>query len=207
MLMIGLTGGIGSGKSTVAARLAARGAVVIDADQIARDVVEPGTPALAALVERFGPDIVDESGALVRPRLAEVAFASGEARRALEAITHPAIGAEFLRRLGECPDDAVVVHDVPLLAESRKKALETGQQTLPDYPAVIVVEAPLALRLDRLEVRGVPRDDAERRIAQQATDEERRALATWVVDNSGDLEHLDAQVQRIWDAILALPRA
>lgn len=192
--MVGLTGGIGSGKSTVAAMLAARGAVVLDADQIAREVVEPGAPALAQLVERFGADILDDRGALDRARLAERAFATDDARKDLEAITHPAIGAEFMRRLGECPKDAIVVHDVPLLAESKKKSANT----LPDYEQVIVVEAPLPTRLARLEARGVPRADAERRIAQQATDEERRALATWVVDNAGNLEALAAQVDAIW---------
>lgn len=189
MLMVGLTGGIGSGKSTVAAMLAARGAVVIDADAIARQVVEPGTPALAALVERFGTEILAADGSLDRPALAERAFASEESRRDLEAITHPAIGAEFLRQVAEAPPDAIVVHDVPLLAESKRGF---------EYAAVIVVEAPLELRLDRLEARGVDREDAKRRIAMQASDEARRALATWVVDNSGDLAHLEAQVDAIW---------
>ena len=198
--MIGLTGGIGSGKSTFAALLAERGAIVIDADLIAREVVEPGTAALARLSERFGLDILDASGALDRAVLAERAFASDEARRDLEAITHPAIAAEFLRRLGECPADAIVVHDVPLLAESKAK----DPKRLPDYPAVIVVEAPLEIRLSRLEARGVPRDDAERRIAQQATDSDRRALATWVIDNSGDRSALAAQVEGVWQQILAL---
>jgi dephospho-CoA kinase len=192
--MVGLTGGIGSGKSTVAALLAARGAVVLDADQIAREVVEPGTPALAQLVERFGADILDDHGALDRAHLAQKAFATDDARKDLEAITHPAIGAEFMRRLGACPEDAIVVHDVPLLAESKKKSANT----LPDYEQVIVVEAPLAIRLARLVARGIARADAERRIAQQASDEERRALATWVVDNAGDLNALETQVDVIW---------
>lgn len=203
VLMVGLTGGIGSGKSTVAALLVARGAVVVDADRIAREVVEPGTPALAQLVERFGADILDESGALVRARLAEKAFVDTESRKALEAITHPAIGAEFLRQLAECPPDAVVIHDVPLLAESRRKALEGGASALPEYEFVIVVEAPIEVRLARLEARGVPRDDAERRIAQQASDDERRALATWVVDNSGDRAALESQVDAIWAELQA----
>ncbi len=195
--MVGLTGGIGSGKSTVAAMLAARGAVVIDADQIAREVVEPGSDALAKLVLEFGDDIVSSDGDLDRARLAERAFASDESRQALESITHPAIAAEFLRRLSDCAPDAIVVHDVPLLAESKKK----DPKRLPDYPCVIVVEAPLATRLERLEARGVQRDDAQRRIAQQASDEDRRALATWVIDNSGDLTALEAQVAPIWDAL------
>ena len=198
--MVGLTGGIGSGKSTVAALLAARGATVIDADLIARQVVEPDTPALAALVERFGADLVDESGALIRSKLAERAFASEAARKDLEAITHPAIAEEFLRQLGAAPADGIVVHDVPLLAEGlRDGAVKKGYS----YEQVIVVEAPLETRLDRLAARGVPRDDAERRIAQQASDEERRAIATWVVDNSGDLAALEARIEPIWAELQA----
>ena len=187
--MVGLTGGIGAGKSTVAKLLADRGAVVVDADAIARDVVEPGTPALAKLVERFGDSILRPDGSLDRPALAAVAFVDDETRKALEAITHPAIGEEFLRQVAEAPPDAVVVHDVPLLVESKRGF---------EYAAVIVVEAPLDTRLDRLEARGVPRDDAARRIALQASDEDRRKVATWVVDNAGDLDHLERQVSTIW---------
>jgi dephospho-CoA kinase len=189
MLMVGLTGGIGAGKSTVAALLAKRGAVVIDADRIAREVVEPGTPTLAQLVERFGPEILQANGALDRPKLAAVAFVDDATRKELEAITHPAIGAEFLRRVAEAPADAVVIHDVPLLVESKRGF---------EYACVIVVEAPLELRLDRLEARGVDRDDARRRIGLQATDEDRRKVATWVVDNAGDLAHLEKQISDIW---------
>ncbi len=193
-MLVGLTGGIGSGKSTVARLLEARGAVIIDADRIAREVVEPGMPAFTALVERFGSGVVGPDGHLDRPALAALAFATPEATAALNAITHPAVGAEFLRRMQEAPPDAVVVCDVPLLAES-DEARSRG------YEHVIVVEAPRALRLDRLEGRGVPRADAEARMANQATDEERRALATWVIDNSGDLEHLERQVDGIWAAL------
>jgi len=196
MLMIGLTGGIGSGKSTVAELLARRGAVVIDADVIARDVVAPGQPALAKLVERFGADILQSDGSLDRPALAAKAFVDEETRHDLEAITHPAIGEEFLRRVAAAPPDAVVVHDVPLLTEKLR-----GD----NYAAVIVVEAPLDARLARLEQRGVPRDDAERRIALQASDDERRKVATWIVDNSGDLAALEARVAEVWAAIKALP--
>jgi len=192
MLMVGLTGGIGAGKSTVANMLTARGAVVIDADAIAREVVEPGMPALAELVERFGPEILRPDGSLDRAALAAVAFVDDETRKELEAITHPAIGAEFLRRVAEAPADAVVVHDVPLLVESRRGF---------EYGAVIVVEAPLEVRLDRLEARGVARDDARRRIELQATDEDRREVATWVVDNSGDVGHLEKQVGEIWSEL------
>ena len=189
MLMVGLTGGIGSGKSTVAQLLAARGGVVIDADAIAREVVEPGMPALDKLVERFGPEILRDDGSLDRPALAAVAFVDDETRKELEAITHPAIGEEFLRRVAEAPADAVVIHDVPLLVESKRGF---------DYAAVIVVEAPLEIRLDRLELRGVGRDDASRRIALQATDDERRKVATWVVDNGAGLDHLERQIDDIW---------
>jgi len=192
MLMVGLTGGIGAGKSTVAAILAAHGAVVVDADAIAREIVEPGMPALAQLVDRFGPEILHPDGSLDRPALAALAFVDDETRKELEAITHPAIGAEFLRRVAEAPGDAVVVHDVPLLVESKRGF---------EYGAVIVVEAPLETRLDRLEARGVRRDDARRRIGLQASDEDRRKVATWVVDNAGDLGRLEKQVNEIWSEL------
>jgi dephospho-CoA kinase len=193
--MVGLTGGIGSGKSTVAGLLAARGAIVIDADAIAREVVEPGQPALAELVERFGPEILSPNGALDRAELAARAFGTEDAKKDLEAITHPAIAKEFLQRIADAPAGAIVVHDVPLLVESNRGY---------DYEAVIVVVAPLEVRLARLEARGVPRADAERRIALQASDEERVKVATWVVDNEGDLAGLEAQVDEIWPALLEL---
>jgi len=189
MLMVGLTGGIGSGKSTVAARLAQRGALVIDADAIAREVVEPGMPALEKLVERFGGEILQPDGTLDRPALARIAFVDDETRKELEAITHPAIGELFLQRVAEAPPGSVVIHDVPLLVESKRGF---------EYAAVIVVEAPLEVRLDRLESRGVPRDDARRRIELQASDEDRRKVATWVVDNAGALAELHRQVDEIW---------
>ena len=191
MLLVGLTGGIGAGKSTVAELLVTRGATLVDADVVARAVVEPGQPALDRLVERFGPGVVGPDGRLDRPGLARVAFVDDESRRALEAITHPAINDEFQRRIDAAPDDAIVVCDVPLLAES-------PQARARGYKTVIVVEAPRELRLERLEGRGLARADAEARMAAQATDEERRALATHVVDNSGDRAHLEAQVDEIW---------
>lgn len=194
MILVGLTGGIGSGKSTVARLLEARGAVIVDADQVAREVVEPGRPAFDRLVERFGPEVVGPDGRLDRPRLAELAFATAEGTAALNEITHPAVGEEFLRRMAAAPPDGIVVCDVPLLVES-----ETARSR--GYEFVIVVEAPRALRLERLEGRGVPRPDAEARMAKQASDEERRAIATWVVDNAGDLAHLEAQVDAIWAAL------
>jgi dephospho-CoA kinase len=192
VLLVGLTGGIGSGKTTVAALLEARGAVVVDADAVARAVVEPGTPAFAALVERFGAGILDARGVLDRAALARAAFADEESRQALEAITHPAINEEFLARVQAAPPDAIVVCDVPLLAESQQ-AQSRG------YSVVIVVEAPLAVRLERLAERGIAPDDAERRIAAQASDEERRALATHLIDNAGDLGRLEQQVDELWE--------
>jgi dephospho-CoA kinase len=191
MVVVALTGGIGSGKSTVAAMLVRRGAVLIDADAIAREVVEPGRPALAALVDRFGPQILDGDGRLDRAALARVAFADDAARADLEAITHPAINDEFSRRLRDAPRDRVVVCDVPLLAES-EPARGRG------YELVLVVEAPEAVRLARLEQRGVPRADAQRRIAAQVGNAERRKLATHVIDNRGDLDALERQVGGVW---------
>ena len=191
MLLVGLTGGIGAGKSTVAELLAARGAVIVDADQVARAVVEPGQAALAKLVERFGDGILDGDGRLDRAALAKVAFSDDESRRDLEAITHPAINDEFTRRVTEAPSDAIVVLDVPLLAESE-------QARKRPYQTVIVVEAPREIRLARLEARGVDRADAEARMSAQVSDDERRKLATYVVDNAGDRTALEHRIDEIW---------
>ena len=196
MLLVGLTGGIGAGKSTVAELLTERGAIVIDGDLIARRVVEPGQPALAAIVEHFGAGVLAPDGTLDRPKLAAKAFANAEERAALEAITHPAIGAEFLREMSEAPPDGIVVNDVPLLVES-KQADDRG------YEVVIVVEAPRELRLDRLVERGLERADAEARMAAQATDAERRAVATHLLDNRGTREDLEAQVETLWADLTA----
>ena len=191
MLLVGLTGGIGAGKSTVSELLAARGAVIVDADQVARAVVEPGQPALKKLVERFGEGILDADGRLARGALAKVAFADDESRLDLEAITHPAINEEFTRRVAEAPSDAIVVLDVPLLVESE-------QARKRPYQTVIVVEAPRDVRLERLAARGVDRADAEARMAAQAEDEERRKLATYVVENAGDRAALERQIDEVW---------
>src|SRR6476469_3981573 len=193
--LVGLTGGIGSGKSTVAGLLRAKGATVVDADEVARAVVEPGQPALAALVERFGAGILDAAGRLDRPALAAIAFADDDGRKALGEITWPAIGEEFERQVRDAPEGAVVICDVPLLVESKAAAARP-------YVAVVVVEAPLDLRLERLELRGVPRDDAQRRMAAQATDEERREVATHLIDNGGDLDSLARQVDDVWADLL-----
>jgi dephospho-CoA kinase len=191
VLLVGLTGGIGAGKSTVADLLAERGAVIVDADEVARAVVEPGQPALEKLVERFGSGILDADGRLDRPTLAKLAFVDDESRRDLEGITHPAINEEFGRRVAEAPSDAIVVLDVPLLTES-PQARARGYQT------VIVVEAPRDVRLARLEARGVNRADAEARMAAQAGDEERRKIATHVVDNAGDRASLERRIDELW---------
>jgi dephospho-CoA kinase len=190
--MVGLTGGIGSGKSTVARLLADRGALVIDADVIAREVVER-PEVLAALAEKFGPEVLAADGRLDRAALAERAFVTDELRKELEAITHPPIGEEFLRRVAAAPADGIVVHDVPLLVESKRGF---------EYGGVIVVVAPKEVRLDRLEERGVPREDAERRMALQASDEDRAKVATWTIDNASDLEHLERQIDTLWPELV-----
>lgn len=195
-MLAALTGGIASGKSTVSRRLAELGAHVVDADVVAREVVEPGTPALAAIAEEFGGGVLTAEGALDRAALGAVVFADAERRRRLEAITHPAV-KERSRSLFAAADGPgeVVVYDVPLLAESR------GAD---GFEAVIVVEAPASVRLRRLEeLRGMPRAEAERRIAAQATDEERRALADHVIDSSGSLERTLEQTDALFAALLA----
>jgi dephospho-CoA kinase len=191
VLLVGLTGGIGAGKSTIAEMLTRKGAVLVDADEVARAVVEPGEPAFEALVDRFGAEVVGPDGRLDRAAVAKLAFADEQSRKDLEGITHPAINTEFTRRVLEAPPDAIVVLDVPLLAESQ-------QARERPYEAVIVVEAPRDVRLARLETRGVPRADAERRMAAQASDEDRRAMATYVIDNAGDQGALERQVDDVW---------
>lgn len=195
MLVVGLTGGIGSGKSTAAEALSRRGAEVIDADAVARAVVRPGRPALGEIRERFGPDVVTGAGRLDRPALARIVFDDPEARGDLEAITHPRISAAIEERLAALEDDEprVVVVDHPLL-------VETGQAGR--YPVVVVVEAPRPVRRDRLvRARGMRPADVEARMEAQATDAERRAVATHVLDNSGDRDALEEQVDRLWDEL------
>lgn len=189
VLKVGLTGGIGSGKSEVARLLAEHGAPIIDADALAREVVAPGTPGLAEIVATFGDEVLLPDGSLDRPALGRIVFADPEQRRRLEKITHPLIGEETFRRMDAYADHPVVVHDVPLLAEGRMEGL---------YDCVIVVEAPQEIRLERLEQRGLPRTEAEGRMATQATDEQRRAIATYVIDNAGTLDDLRRQVDEVW---------
>jgi dephospho-CoA kinase len=189
VLRIGLTGGIGSGKSTVAALLAQHGARVVDADRIAREVLEPGTAGLAAVVTEFGQDVVTADGALDRPALAALVFGDPAARARLDAVVHPLVRARAAELVAAAPADAVVVQDVPLL-------VETGQAG--SYDLVLVVETDLGTRVARLVERGLTAEDARARIASQATDEQRRAVADVVLRNDGDREALAAQVERFW---------
>jgi dephospho-CoA kinase len=186
-----LSGGIGAGKSAVSARLARRGAVVVDADRLAREVVAPGTPGFEAVVAEFGADLLLPDGSLDRPALGRRVFADDGARRRLEAIVHPLVGRRTGELIAAAPADAVVVHDVPLLVEKGMG---------PAYHLVVVVGAPVETRLARLvDLRGMPAADARARIDAQADDVARRAAADVWLDNAGDLATLDAQVDALWD--------
>jgi dephospho-CoA kinase len=190
VLRVGLTGGIGSGKSEVTRRLAARGAVIIDADAAARDVVEPGTTGLAAVAAAFGPQVLRPDGALDRDRLGEIVFADPAARARLEAIIHPLVRERMREREATAPPEGIVVHAIPLLAES---GLACG------FDVVVVVDAPVEVQAERLIAdRGMTRDAALARIRAQADRSQRLALATFVVDNSGSLVDLDRQVDGLW---------
>ncbi|HYN65888.1 MAG TPA: dephospho-CoA kinase [Ornithinibacter sp.] len=190
MLRVGLTGGIGSGKSTVSALLASLGAVVVDADAVAREVVEPGTAGLAAVVDRFGSGVVGRDGELDRPALGRVVFGDPAALRDLEALTHPAIWARTAQIIDDAGPDAVVVHDMPLLVEKRMGA---------EYHLVVVVGAAEDVRVRRLvDQRGMAEDDARARIAAQADDEARRVAADVWLENEATTEALRALVLRLW---------
>lgn len=195
MLNVGLTGGIAAGKSAVARRLVELGAVLIDADAIARAVLEPGTPGLAEVVAAFGPGILDDAGALDRPALGALVFADESKRQVLNSIVHPRVRAEAERLRAAAAGDAVVVQDIPLLVES-------GQAG--NFDVVLVVAAPQAERLRRMvEDRGMAEADARARIAAQATDEQRAAVADVVINNSGTLEELRQRVNEIWETHIA----
>jgi dephospho-CoA kinase len=191
---VGLTGGLGAGKSTVASLLAEQGAVIIDADAIAREVVRAGTPGFDAVVARFGRDVVGADGELDRTRLAEVVFADDRARDDLNGIVHPLVAQRSAELMAEVPDSAVVVYDVPLLVES---GLSGG------FDVVVVVEADLATRLGRLEERGLPVTKAKARIATQATDQQRRAVADELLRNDGSKDELADQVRALWQRLVA----
>jgi dephospho-CoA kinase len=190
VLRVGLTGGIGAGKSEVSARLAAQGAVVIDADAIAREVVEPGTEGLAEVVEAFGPEVLLPDGRLNRPRLGEIVFGDPELRAKLNTIVHPRVGARMAELEGEAAPRAIVVHDVPLIAEGGRTDA---------YDLVVVVDAPPRVQIDRLvRRRGMTREQAKARMAAQASREQRLAIGDIVIDNSGSLTELDRQVGDLW---------
>jgi dephospho-CoA kinase len=198
MKRIGLTGGIGSGKSTVAALLAERGAVIIDADQIARDLVEPGGAALAELVTEFGPRILQADGSLSRGELASMAFSDPRATIRLNEIMHPLIRREAARQLGEHAGSDVVVYDMPLL-------VETGQRDLVDE--VVVVDVPEEVQVERaVRGRGLDEADVRRRMEVQAAREDRVAAADHIIDNSGPLDFTVHQVDVLW-AHLVEPEA
>ena len=191
MIKVGLTGGIGSGKSEVARLLARHGALVIDADGLAREAVAPGTPGLAAVVEAFGEEVLTPDGSLDRARLGQLVFSDAEARATLETIVHPYVARRSAELMAAAPADAVVVYDVPLLVEKQLQS---------DFDVVVVVEADDEERVRRLaHARGMTESDARSRIAAQAGKGQRRAVADVVIDNSRDLAALRARVAVLWD--------
>lgn len=196
MLRVGLTGGIGSGKSSVAAMLTASGAVVIDSDRLAREVVDPGTPGLARVVEAFGQDLLAADGTLDRAAMASLVFTDPTARQRLEAIIHPLVrdrAAQLQRAAAAENPDVIVVQDVPLL-------LETGRHR--HFDVIVVVDAPVEVAERRLvSDRGYTPDEARRRVAAQATREQRNAIADLVLDNSGTKADLLRQVQQLWQEL------
>ena len=198
MLTVGLTGGIGAGKSTVGDLLVAKGAIVVDADRIAREVVAPGGPAYQPMIDRFGTGILGGDGNIDRPAVAAIVFGDPEALADLNAITHPAIGVAMMQRKDEfAATDDIVILDIPLLKEVHRQVLSLA--------AVVVVDTPLETALDRLITRrGMSKEDAEARIASQIDRQTRLQGADLVVDNSGDEQHLAEEVARTWDALVVL---
>jgi dephospho-CoA kinase len=204
VILVGLTGGIGAGKSTVSSMLAERGAVIVDADAIVRELQAPGAPVFAAMVDRFGPTIVADDGTLDRAAVAAVVFNDPEALKDLNAIVHPAVNTEIRQRIqAELAGDRIVVLDIPLLVEGVKDGK-------PRYPvsAVIVVDTPVEVAVERLvRFRGLGEDDARARIGRQVSREQRLALADRVVDNAGSPEALAPQIDELWVWLSALPAA
>jgi len=198
MQLIGLTGGIASGKSVVAARLAEHGAVVVDADRIAREVVEPGSPALARIAEEFGDEVIASDGSLDRAALGALIFESPEKRAALNAITHPAVGIrskELFAAAAAADPDAIVVYDVPLLVDAGR---------VDEFDLIVVVNASTETRLNRMvELRGMTRDEAMHRLNSQATNTERLAVADVVIDSNGTLEQTLEQADALWEKLSA----
>ena len=197
MILVGLTGGIGAGKSTVSAMLAERGAVIVDADRIARDLQSPGSPVLDSMAERFGSHILLDDGSLDRAAVAKIVFNDESALADLNAIVHPAMQSEIQRQIDDQRGtDRVVVLDFPLLGENPRKGLA----------ATIVVDVPVDVAVERLvEQRGMDEADARARINSQLSREERLASATHVIDNGGDLASLQRQVAEVWEALRHLP--
>lgn len=190
MLKVGLTGGIGAGKSEVSRLLSGYGAVLIDADRIAREVVAPGTPGLASVVEAFGAGVLTADGSLDRPKLGSIVFADPERLAALNAIVHPLVGARSAELERAAGPDAIVVHDVPLLTENGLAPL---------YDVVVVVDAAPKTQLDRLvRLRGMTVSEARARMSAQATREQRRAVADLIIDNDGPLTALEPRVREVW---------
>ena len=199
MLKVGLTGGIGAGKSEVSGLLVGHGAVLIDADRIAREVVAPGTPGLAAVVEAFGEGVLAADGGLDRPKLGSIVFADPEKLAVLNSIVHPLVGARSRELEQAAAEDAVVVHDVPLLAENALAPL---------YDLVVVVDVSPETQLDRLvRLRGMTEQDARARMAAQATREKRLEIADVVIDNDVPLEELRQRVRDVWDDLVRRARA
>lgn len=192
-MRVGLTGGVASGKSTVSAILRELGAIVIDGDQLAREVVEKGTPGLAAVVEAFGPEVLTDHGDLDRPKLGAIVFNDEQKRRTLEGIVHPLVFERVVELEANAPEGALVVHDIPLLAE-------TGRAD--SFDAVIVVDVPTEVQVDRmLRDRGWTEEDARSRIGAQASREDRRAIATYVIENTGTLDDLRRKVTEVFDQL------
>jgi dephospho-CoA kinase len=189
-MRVGLTGGIASGKSSVSAILAELGAVVIDSDKLAREVVAKGTPGLERVVQAFGSDVLTEEGDLDRPKVGAIVFGDEEKRRLLEGIIHPLVRERSAELEAQAGPDALVVHDIPLLAEAGLAEA---------FDAVIVVDAPAEIQVERMmRDRGWTREEAESRIAAQATREERLRIATYVIKNTGTLEDLRARVEQVY---------
>lgn len=195
MLKVGLTGGIGSGKSEVAGMLLAHGATLIDSDRVAREVVEPGTEGLAAVVAEFGPEVLTEDGRLDRPKLGGVVFQDPRRRHALNAIVHPLVRRRAAELESAAPPGGIVVHDVPLLVENAMEGL---------FDVVVVVDTPPYTQVDRLvRLRGMTPDDARARLAAQASRDQRRAAADVVIDNDGSLATLRSRVDELWRRLTA----
>jgi dephospho-CoA kinase len=190
MKLVALTGGIGSGKSTIARRLAEHGALIIDADQVAREVVEPGTPALAQIASLFGQQVLSSEGSLNRGALGEIVFSDPTKRLQLNAIVHPAVQQRTQELFSQAPQDAVVVYDVPLLVETQNEY---------SFEEIIVATAPENVRIERLmEHRGMLESEAASRIESQAPEEDRLKIASHVIDTSGDISHTYSQVDALW---------